>query len=76
MKTYHRQHGLQGEEFDFNAYFRLPDGRLCFGGPGGFNIFDPARITENHTPPRLALTRRGRHGRAVRNRTPPGCSSG
>lgn len=57
IKTYHRQHGLQGEEFDFNAYFRLPDGRLCFGGPGGFNIFDPARVTENHNPPRLALMR-------------------
>jgi diguanylate cyclase (GGDEF)-like protein len=57
IKTYHRQHGLQGEEFDFNAYFRLPDGRLCFGGPGGFNIFDPARVTENRTPPRLALVR-------------------
>ncbi|HXZ58757.1 MAG TPA: EAL domain-containing protein [Steroidobacteraceae bacterium] len=57
IKTYHRQHGLQGEEFDFNAYARLPDGRLCFGGPGGFNIFDPARVSDNHTPPRLALTR-------------------
>jgi len=57
LKTYHRQHGLQGEEFDFNAYHRLRDGRLCFGGPGGFNIFDPARITGNQTPPRLALTR-------------------
>ena len=57
IKTYHRQHGLQGEEFDFNAYYRMRDGRLCFGGPGGFNIFDSSRITENHTPPRLALTR-------------------
>src|SRR5262249_30290643 len=28
---------------------------LCFGGPGGFNIFNPARITENRRPPRLAL---------------------
>src|SRR6185437_799880 len=35
----------------------LRDGRLCFGGPGGFNIFDPARLTANATPPRLALTR-------------------
>jgi diguanylate cyclase (GGDEF)-like protein len=57
IKTYHRQHGLQGEEFDFNAYHRLRDGRLCFGGPGGFNIFDPARLTESHIAPRLALTR-------------------
>jgi diguanylate cyclase (GGDEF)-like protein len=57
LKTYHRQHGLQGEEFDFNAYHRLPDGRVCFGGPGGFNIFDPASLTESHVAPRLALTR-------------------
>ncbi len=42
LKTYHREHGLQGEEFNFGAYHRLRDGRLCFGGPGGFNIFDPA----------------------------------
>lgn len=57
VKTYHREHGLQGEEFDFNAYYRSSDGRLCFGGPGGFNIFDPARLTENTHAPRLALTR-------------------
>jgi signal transduction histidine kinase/ligand-binding sensor domain-containing protein/CheY-like chemotaxis protein/HPt (histidine-containing phosphotransfer) domain-containing protein len=56
IKTYHREHGLQGEEFSFGAYHRLRDGRVCFGGPGGFNIFDPARLTENRQPPRLALT--------------------
>jgi signal transduction histidine kinase/ligand-binding sensor domain-containing protein/CheY-like chemotaxis protein/HPt (histidine-containing phosphotransfer) domain-containing protein len=56
VKTYHREHGLQGEEFSFGAFARLRDGRLCFGGPGGFNIFDPARLTENRQPPRLALT--------------------
>jgi len=56
VKTYHREHGLQGEEFNFGAFYRLRDGRLCFGGPGGFNIFDPARLTENGRPPRLALT--------------------
>ena len=56
VKTYHREHGLQGEEFDYNAYLRLRDGRLCFGGPGGFNIFDPTRLTENTHAPRIALT--------------------
>jgi len=55
VKTYHRQHGLQGEEFDFGAFHRLRDGRVCFGGPGGFNIFDPSHISENRRPPRLAL---------------------
>ena len=57
VKTYHREHGLQGEEFDNGAYFRLRDGRLCFGGAGGFNIFNPALLSENRRPPRLALTR-------------------
>jgi diguanylate cyclase (GGDEF)-like protein len=71
MKTYHRQHGLQGEEFDFNAYFRLPDGRLCFGGPGGFNIFDPTHVTENRTPPRLALTQVTVMGVPLSADTPP-----
>ena len=57
IKSYHREHGLQGEEFNFGAYYRLRDGRLCFGGPGGFNIFDPARLSENRQPPHVALTR-------------------
>ena len=56
IKTYHREHGLQGEEFSSGAFHRLRDGRLCFGGPNGFNIFDPARLTENRQPPRVALT--------------------
>src|SRR5205085_2638751 len=45
------------EEFNFGAYLRLRDGRLAFGGPGGFNIFDPTRLTENRRPPHVALTR-------------------
>jgi signal transduction histidine kinase/ligand-binding sensor domain-containing protein/CheY-like chemotaxis protein/HPt (histidine-containing phosphotransfer) domain-containing protein len=57
VKTYHREDGLQGEEFDFGAYARLSNGRLGFGGPGGFNIFDPQRLTESRPPLHLALTR-------------------
>ncbi len=56
VKTFHHEDGLQGEEFDSGAFALLSDGRLCFGGPGGFNIFDPQRISEWHRPPRLALT--------------------
>ena len=57
VKSFHVEQGAQGEEFDFGAWIRLPDGRLCFGGPGGFNVFDPAKLTEATLPPRLALTR-------------------
>jgi signal transduction histidine kinase/ligand-binding sensor domain-containing protein/DNA-binding NarL/FixJ family response regulator len=70
VKTYHRQHGLQGEEFDFGAFHQLRDGRLCFGGPGGFNVFDPSHITENHKPPRLALTQVSVMGVPVTGGTP------
>ena len=70
VKTYHREQGLQGEEFDFNAYHRLRDGRLCFGGLGGFNIFDPARLSERALAPRVALTRLEVLGVPVPSTTP------
>ncbi len=70
VKTYHREHGLQGEEFDLNAYERLPDGTLCFGGPGGFNIFDPARLVDNSHAPRVTLTRLEVLGVPVNTPTP------
>lgn len=56
VKAFHREHGLQGEEFQSGAFLRLSDGRLCFGGPGGFNIFDPAKLSSERQAPRLALT--------------------
>ncbi|MGH8289439.1 MAG: two-component regulator propeller domain-containing protein [Steroidobacteraceae bacterium] len=57
VKTFHVADGAAGEEFTANADFRMHDGRLCFGGFGGFNIFDPSRLTERSKPPTLALTR-------------------
>ncbi len=56
IKTLHVADGAVGEEFTTGAYLRLHDGRLCFGAPGGFNIFDPSHLTERSQPPRLALT--------------------
>jgi signal transduction histidine kinase/ligand-binding sensor domain-containing protein/CheY-like chemotaxis protein/HPt (histidine-containing phosphotransfer) domain-containing protein len=57
VKTFHVADGAAGEEFTTNAYFRMRDGRLCFGGPSGFNIFDPSHLTERSQSPLLALTR-------------------
>ena len=56
VKTFHVADGAAGEEFTTNAYFRMRDGRLCFGGPSGFNIFDPTHLTERSQSPLLALT--------------------
>lgn len=70
IKAYHREHGLQGEEFAFGASYRTRNGRVCFGGPGGFNIFDPARLTENRQSPRLALTNVDVLGARMQSATP------
>lgn len=70
IKAYHREHGLQGEEFAFGASYRMRDGRVCFGGPGGFNIFDPARLSENRQSPRLALTNVDVLGARMQSATP------
>ncbi len=57
LRRFHRDQGLQGEEFNFEADFRLADGRLVFGGSHGFNLFDPERILAAATaPPLVALT--------------------
>lgn len=55
-RVFHREDGLQGEEFMFGAYHRLRDGRLAFGGLGGFNIFDPQDVFERRAPPQPVLT--------------------
>jgi signal transduction histidine kinase/ligand-binding sensor domain-containing protein/CheY-like chemotaxis protein len=70
LKTFHREHGLQGEEFNSGAYIRLRDGRVCFGGPGGFNLFNPSRLTETARAPRLVLTRVEVMGVPARDQAP------
>jgi signal transduction histidine kinase/ligand-binding sensor domain-containing protein/FixJ family two-component response regulator len=56
MRPFHREHGLQGDEFVFGAHHHTRGGLLAFGGPNGFNLFDPAQVTERSAPPMVALT--------------------
>ncbi|WP_020528187.1 two-component regulator propeller domain-containing protein [Flexithrix dorotheae] len=48
--------GLQGNEFEQNAFFRLKDGRMLFGGGNGFNIFHPDSIKDNPNVPEVRFT--------------------
>ena len=48
--------GLQGDEFNFGAYFRSRSGRLYVGGDNGFNAFDPAVIESRTYSPPVVLT--------------------
>ncbi len=52
FRNYDRHDGLQANEFNSNAYFKAKDGRMFFGGVGGFTVFQPRYIKENpHIPP-------------------------
>jgi signal transduction histidine kinase/ligand-binding sensor domain-containing protein/CheY-like chemotaxis protein/HPt (histidine-containing phosphotransfer) domain-containing protein len=69
-KSFHVEQGAQGEEFNYNAFHQLRDGRLCFGGPGGFNVFDPTKLTEHSEPPRVALTSIAVMGKEIERKLP------
>jgi signal transduction histidine kinase/ligand-binding sensor domain-containing protein len=47
--------GLQDYYFS-KACCKTSDGSLIFGGPNGFNIFNPREIPFNSTPPQVILT--------------------
>ncbi len=47
-----KSEGLQGNEFNEKACLKLSSGEILFGGPNGFNLFNPANIqTNTHVPP-------------------------
>jgi signal transduction histidine kinase/ligand-binding sensor domain-containing protein/CheY-like chemotaxis protein/HPt (histidine-containing phosphotransfer) domain-containing protein len=56
IKSFHEAHGLQGEDFNFNAHYRGRDGTLFFGGSNGFNAFAPKAVTKEAPAPRVVLT--------------------
>lgn len=56
IRSFRPSHGLQGDEFNFGAHYRGPDGTVYFGGPNGYNAFLPDRLRFNAHPPQVALT--------------------
>jgi signal transduction histidine kinase len=48
--------GLQGNEFNTNAYFEGRDGTMYIGGTNGFNAFVPGDIRPNTIPPPVVIT--------------------
>ena len=58
FKNYYYEDGLQGNEFNQNAFAKdLKTGNLLFGGPNGFNVFHPDSLKDNTYPPPVALTK-------------------
>lgn len=48
--------GLQGNEFNTNAYFRLQNGDLLFGGTHGLTWFNPTTISLNTKKPPVVIS--------------------
>lgn len=47
--------GLQGDEYNRNAYLATSAGKMYFGGANGFNYFDPGQIQLNREKPTVRL---------------------
>ncbi len=52
FRNYDVSDGLQANEFNTNAFCRLRNGKMVFGGIGGINMFFPDSVRDNtHLPP-------------------------
>ncbi len=56
FKNYNRDDGLQGNQFNPAAVFECSNGEFLFGGPNGFNLFNPQNLVENPIPPKVIIT--------------------
>ncbi len=56
VRNYQGNDGLGGNEFNSGAFARSRTGELFFGGLNLLVSFDPAKFTENHHVPRLAVS--------------------
>ena len=56
FRTFNRKDGIQNEEYWEHIKLESKDGRLFFGGAGGFNYFHPDSLTWNTTPPPVVIT--------------------
>ncbi|MDX2444634.1 MAG: two-component regulator propeller domain-containing protein [Bacteroidales bacterium] len=56
FKNYDYKDGLQSNEFNAGASFKLKNGELLFGGINGFNSFLPDSIKESDYSPNIVFT--------------------
>ncbi len=56
FKNFDRSHGLQGDVFNYGAYYKSEAGEMFFGGIDGLNTFYPHTIKNNPDIPPVAIT--------------------
>jgi signal transduction histidine kinase/DNA-binding response OmpR family regulator len=56
FRVFSTSDGLQADEFNTNAFAKLTNGNLVFGGVNGLNIFNPQKILEKSFTPNVYVT--------------------
>ena len=56
FRNFSKADGLQDDEFNTNAYKKMPNGDLALGGVNGLNIFNPKEILAKNYKPRVFIT--------------------
>ena len=56
FRNFTKSDGLQGDEFNTDAFLKLSNGNLAFGGVNGLNIFDPAEVLSAGFKPNVFIT--------------------
>jgi signal transduction histidine kinase/ligand-binding sensor domain-containing protein/DNA-binding response OmpR family regulator len=56
FQNYLKGDGLQSNQFNYGAAYKLPSGELAFGGVNGFNLFNPELIRDNNFESPLVFT--------------------
>ncbi|MGL1888865.1 MAG: hypothetical protein OCD76_20300 [Reichenbachiella sp.] len=57
FKSYFKNDGLQGDDFQYGASMKAKDGTLYFGGVNGFNAFQPSKIKDHLQVPNIVFTK-------------------
>lgn len=65
FKNYNETDGLQGNEFNMNAYAQDAAGIMYFGGGNGLTSFNPAEITADPYVPPVMLLSVTQNGKAI-----------
>lgn len=56
VRIYTTADGLQGDEFNQNAFHKNNNGELFFGGVNGYNVFHPDSVADNPNIPPIVIT--------------------
>jgi signal transduction histidine kinase len=57
VRNYTPRDGIQNFEFNTNAVCKTADGKFCFGGRTGFNIFHPDSMNITFAAPQVVITK-------------------